>query len=145
MLVRYQCHLISAELFPEDAYSLSFNTMTSKDNVSFVNHLDGIALISSTGDTTAAPSDSTTLVHTFKVAHSPDDSLKNSLKRDASLFTTFNEGKHWDTWFMNALSTAREQYAAKVLNPDHLPLTNDDVILFKEKQKFMCDVFDNTL
>ena len=37
------------------------------------------------------------------------------------------------------------QDVAEVLNPDYRPATEDDVNLFREKQKFMHAVFDKTL
>ena len=49
---------------------------------------DAMALLNSTGDMTVQPPPSTGLSDNFKVTYSPDDSLKNSIKRDASLFTT---------------------------------------------------------
>ena len=55
MLVHYQHHLISTELFPEDAETFRVNSITRKDCMSFVNQTDAIALISSTGDTTTTP------------------------------------------------------------------------------------------
>ena len=65
--------------------------------------------MSSTGDITTTPPTNNELVDNLKVAYSPADSLKNSIKIDASIFTTFKKGKHWDTWHMNTLATARAQ------------------------------------
>ena len=91
MLVHYQHHLIATELFPEDEDAFRFNSITRKDCIFFVKYPDAIALISSTGDITTIPTANTVLADNFKVACYPDDSLKTSSKRDASLFTTFKE------------------------------------------------------
>ena len=112
MLLHYQSHLIATEIFPENACGFRFNTMTRRDCVSLLNHLDTIELISSTGDMNAAPPAYTGLADNFKVACSPNDSSKKHIKIHASLFNTFKEGKHWDTWRKNALVTARAQDVA---------------------------------
>ena len=110
-----------------------------------MNHPDDIALISLTGDITIAPPPKTGLVCNFKFAYSPADFFKKCIKRDASLFTNFKEGKYWDAWSRNALATARAQDATEALNPDYSPVTAYEVNLFKEKQKFMHAVFDKKL
>ena len=91
--------------------------------------------------TTTSPTNNG-LADNFKVAYSPADSFKKSIKRNASLFTTFKEGKYWDTWCRNTLATARAHDVAEVVNPDYLPVTADYVNLFKEKHKFMHAIFD---
>ena len=98
-----------------------------------MSHPDDIALISSTGEITNAPPANAGLSNNFKVTCSPASSFKKSIKRDASLFTTFKERKYWDAWPRNALATARAQDVAEVLNSDYLAATNDDVNLLKEK------------
>ena len=96
MLVHYQSHLIATELFAEYSDAFKFNSISIKNHVSFVNHLDDIELIISTGYITVTSPANTGLVDNFKVAYSPADSFKNSIKRDTSLLTTFKEGAHWD-------------------------------------------------
>ena len=118
---------------PEDADTFRFNLMTRKYCISFVNHPDDITLISSTCDMTTTPPTNTVLEHNFKAVYSPVSVLKNSIKRDASIFNTFKEGKYWDTWRRKTLATARAQDIAEVLNPDCHHVTADDVNLFKEK------------
>ena len=81
--------------------------MNRKDHVFFVNHPDTIALISSTDDVTYKSPANTMLEDKFKVACSLADSFKKSMERDASLFTTFKEGKYWDAWHRNTLATDR--------------------------------------
>ena len=65
--------------------------MTRKDCISFVNHPDAIALISSAGDMTTTPPANTGLSDKFKVTYSLADLFKKSIEREASLFTTFKK------------------------------------------------------
>ena len=62
-----------------------------------------------------------------------------------SRFATFKEGKHCDAWCRNTLATPRAHEIANVFNADHSPISEDEVNLFKEKQKCMHAVFDKTL
>ena len=82
---------------------------------------------------TTKPTANSELVDNFKVAYFPAESLKNYIKRDESLFTTFKEGKCWETWRRKTLYTARAHDIAKVLKPNYHPVTYDDVIFFREK------------
>ena len=75
MIVHYQSHLITKELFTEGKYTFRFNSMIRKDFRSFVNHPDDIALISSTGDITVKPPTNTGLSDNFKFTYSPADSF----------------------------------------------------------------------
>ena len=68
------------ELFPEDADAFRFNSITSKDCMSVVNHSDAIALISSKGYITTTTPANTGTSYNFKVTYSPDDFFKNLLK-----------------------------------------------------------------
>ena len=102
-----------------------------------MNHPDAIALISSIGDIITKPHNNTGLIDKFKVTYSPADSFKNSIEREAVLFTIFKEGKHWYTWHRNTLSTARAQDVVEVLNSNYCAITADDANLFKEKHKCM--------
>ena len=48
-------------------------------------------------------------------------------------------------WCRNNLATARAQDEAEILNPDYQDVSDDDVVLFKEKYKFTHAVFDKIL
>jgi len=65
--------------------------------------------------------------------------------RDPTLFMTFNDSKLFDSWKCSTMAIACEQDIAKILNPNHVPITQDDKDLFLEKQKYMFAVFDQTL
>ena len=70
MMVHYQSHLSENGLLPEDIGTFTFDSITRKDYVSFVNHLDAIALVSSTGDITTTPPENIRLLDNFKVTYS---------------------------------------------------------------------------
>ena len=67
------------ELFPEDACTFSFDSISRKYCVSIVNNPDDIALISATGEIATDPHSNTGLEDNFKVAKSPDFSFKSLL------------------------------------------------------------------
>ena len=113
MIVHYQSHLIATELLPEYTHTFRFNSITRKDHISFVNHQDDIALTSSTGGINTTAPASTGIADNFKVTHSLADSFKKSIKRDASIFTTFKEGKYRDTSHRNTISTTRARWWLK--------------------------------
>ena len=145
MLLHYRSHLVATGKFPEDADSFRCNTMPKKDYRSFANHPDCDDLIRASGDITAKAPRGSGLADYSKSTYSPADSFKRSIKRDASIFTTFKDSKQWDTWRRNTVATARAQDVAEVLNPNYRAVTAEDKALFKEKQKFMHAVFDKTL
>ena len=110
-----------------------------------MDHPDSITLIGSKEVITAQIPHNSGQDSNFKVTHSPADSFKKSIKRDASLFTTFKDGEYWDIWHRNTLAIARAQDVAEVLDPDYYDVTDDGALLFKEKKKFISAVFDKTL
>jgi len=57
----------------------------------------------------------------------------------------FKEGKQFDSWQRSTMALARAQDVAEILDPGHVPVTQDDKDLFQEKQKYMFAVFDRTL
>ena len=83
------------------------------------------------------PPENSRLADNFKVAYFLVESFKKYIKREAILFTTFKEGKHWDAWHRKTLVTARAHDIAEVLNPDYRPVTEDEINLL-EKSKNPC-------
>jgi len=73
------------------------------------------------------------------------DTFKHGIKRDPSLFMTFRDGKLFDSWPCSTMALACAQDVAEILDPSHVPVTQDDKDLFQEKQKYMFAVFDQTL
>ena len=71
--------------------------------------------------------------------------FKKGIKRDPSLYVIYRDEKQWDNWQRSTLAQARAQDVDDVLDSTYTPSAPDDVILFKEKQKFMYAVFERTL
>ena len=94
---------------------------------------------------TSTPPPRSALDEKFKVSYFPAESFKKPTKIETSLFNTFKEGKYWNTWRMKTLATDKVQDLAEMINPDHIPVTQDDMHIFKEKQNFMHAIFDKTL
>lgn len=147
ILNHYLKHLQDEGKFPEDKESFRFNSVSRTDCNNFRFHPTNMSLISSTGDLTIAPPPSFLSPSTAPstATCTPAEHFKKSIKRDASLFKTFSDGKFWDNWRRNTLATARAQDIEVVLDLTQTPSTNEDKDLFKEKQKFMCSVFSTTL
>ena len=108
----------------------------------FICHLNSTRFLESTGDTPPNPpsglaASSGSYSHQFTSV----ESFKRIIKMDSSQFNNFEEGRHWDAWHRNILATSRAQDLDNVLHPNDTPLTQEDVKLFNEKQKFMCSVF----
>ena len=71
IMVKYQSHLRAKNLLHKDIGSFRFNSMNRKDCISFVNHLDAMASVISTGDIATTPPTSSGLADNFKVTYSP--------------------------------------------------------------------------
>ena len=102
-------------------------------------------LLNSSGDVTVQPLSNLRPSNNPKPTYSPAESFRKSIKRDASLFTTFKDSKFWDNWRRNTLATARVQDVDEIFDHQYMPWTNDDKDLFAEKQKFMYSVFTKVL
>ena len=75
----------------------------------------------------------------------PAETFKKGIKRDASIYSTFKDGKQWDTWRRHLRATAMAQDKDDVLNADYNPATTEGIDLFRENKKFMHSVFERTL
>ena len=75
----------------------------------------------------------------------PVEAFRRSIKRDSGQFTNLKDAKDWDTWRKNTLATAIAQDVDNVLDLHYAPRNQEEIKIFKEKQKFMCYVFSTTL
>jgi hypothetical protein len=75
----------------------------------------------------------------------PVESFKRGIKRDITHFTPFKDDKQWDTWSRSTMAQARAQDVDSVLDPAYIPSSEDEKLLFDEKQKYMYAVFECTL
>ena len=67
MIVHYQSYFRTKDLLPEYIETFRFNSITRKDYVSFVKHLDVLVLKSATCDMTTKPHVNSELADNFKV------------------------------------------------------------------------------
>jgi hypothetical protein len=56
------------------------------------------------------------------------------IKRDANLFPVMNDDKYHDIWHSLFKSLATAQVVSDVLDDSYIPITPDDIALFKGKQ-----------
>ena len=145
MVEHYKNHLITTGQFPSEASIFRYNTITQESWINFVEHPNAKKLLLSTGDLTRNPPPGLGLPPNFRNSQTPAETFKKSIKRDATLFPTFKDGKFWDNWRRSTLAVARAQDVEEVLNHDYIPLTDPEIDLFTEKKKFMYSVFTSVL
>ena len=75
----------------------------------------------------------------------PAEMFKKRIERDSSILSNFKDGKFWDYWRRSTIGSANAQDISDVLDPDYSPKHPEEMVLFHEKQKFMCSVFDKVL
>ena len=71
--------------------------------------------------------------------------FKKIIKKDASLFSNFKDGKFQTNQHRSAIATANAQDITDVLNYDYSPTHTENIALFNESQKFMCSIFDRVM
>ena len=71
--------------------------------------------------------------------------FKKGIKRDPAAFTVLKDNKQWDNVQRTLHAQVRYQDVAEVLDPNYLPKTSEDVLLFDEKQKYMYAVLEKIL
>ena len=59
--------------------------------------------------------------------------IKKRIKRDASLFSNFKDGKFWDDWRRSTIATDNAQDLADVLDSYYSPTSPEELVLFHEK------------
>jgi hypothetical protein len=60
-------------------------------------------------------------------------------------FNVLKDDTAWDNWNRGTIAQARAQDVADVLNPNYVPVTQEELNLFDKKQKFMYALFEKTL
>ena len=79
--------------FPNDISSFRYNTITWEALGAFIIHSDSMRLLSSTGDITTSLLPSSGLTPIAINLYSLTETFKKSIKRDASHFISFKDGK----------------------------------------------------
>lgn len=85
------------------------------------------------------------LSNSTSTQHTPVESFKWSVKRDAFAFPAFKDGKSWDSWRRSTISNVNAYDVAEVLDPTRAPRSAEDAALFQEKLKFTHSIFNKVL
>ena len=91
MIVHCQLYLEAKGIFPKNAESFRFNSISREDWDAFVKHTDSISLISSAWDTNVNPPANSVLSANLQNTYSKTKSFKSCVKRDVNLLTEFDE------------------------------------------------------
>ena len=75
----------------------------------------------------------------------PVEAFRRSIKRDSVQFTNLKDTLHWDAWRKKSPATVRAPDFDKFLYLYYTPRNQEEINLFKEKQKFVFSVFSATL
>ena len=125
MLLFLQNHLQDQGLYPDDG-SFRFTSITFEDCEIFRTHPDNKTRASQDDDIRASVSRSFLTPNQTSLC-TPAENFKKSIKRDASLFVAFKDGKFWDNWRRSTLAIARAQDADQVLDLNCIPVTTEDI------------------
>ena len=95
----------------------------------------------------------TTRTHTSGSISAPSTTTTRTLasefrrasNRDKAHYRELKSETHWDEWRQATLATVASHGCENVLNTTYVPVTQEDVKLFQEMQKFMYDVFVSVL
>ena len=71
--------------------------------------------------------------------------FKKGIKRDPTLLDIFKNDRSWDSWNTTLKAQAVAQDVSEVIDTTYVPITEEDRLLFAEKQKYMYSVFERTL
>ena len=98
----------------------------------FRKHSDNLTTISQAGDVKLSIPRSimspTLPAHQFTLA----EMFKKSIKRDASLLSTFKDRKFWDNRCRSTISTSNVKDVADVLDSDYSPTSPEEIDFFHE-------------
>ena len=67
--------------------------------------------------------------------------FKKAQKRDKSHYTVLKDEDNWDDWKRKMMATVDNHNCEDVINPSYAPTSLDEITLFREKNKFMYNVF----
>ena len=75
----------------------------------------------------------------------PVANFKRGIKRDASLYPTLKDQKHWNNWNRSVIAQARAHDVSEVFDVNYSPNNQDDIALFNEKQSFVYSVLNKVV
>jgi hypothetical protein len=70
---------------------------------------------------------------------------RKTIRRDPAQFKPLNDKRHWSTWHLQFVATARAQDLQDVLDPLYVPATPDERAVFHAKQEYLYAVFVQNL
>ena len=70
---------------------------------------------------------------------------RKTIRRDPAQFKPLNDKRHWATWHLQFVATARAQDLQDVLDPWYVPNTPDEKAVFRAKQEYLYAVFVQNL
>ena len=70
---------------------------------------------------------------------------RKTIRRDPAQFKPLNDKRHWATWHLQFVATARAQGLQDVLDPLYIPQTPDEKAVFLAKQEYLYAVFVQNL
>jgi hypothetical protein len=70
---------------------------------------------------------------------------RKTIRRDPAQFKPLNDKRHWATWHLQFVATARAQDLQDVLDPLYVPRTPDEKAVFLAKQEYLYAVFVQNL
>jgi hypothetical protein len=71
--------------------------------------------------------------------------FRKGIKRDKSHYSKLKDEKNWDSWRRSTISTVYAHGCENILSGSYTPTSTDEILLFKEQNKFMYDVFNTIL
>jgi hypothetical protein len=96
-------------------------------------------------DRAEASTGSTQSPHSMSTKTSAAQCFLKGVRRNVADHTKFKEAKQWQRWERHLQSAATAQGVEQVFDPKYVPTTAEDVELFNEKQKFGCQVLEQTV
>ena len=88
---------------------------------------------------------STSTNHTQKrnKASSSAESFRKSIKKDRNTYATFCKDRRWDKWNRSVKAIARPHNFEEVFDISYVPVGEEEIETFQEKQKFIYSVFED--
>ena len=71
--------------------------------------------------------------------------FQRSIKQNPTDYNKFKDDSRWKQWHRHLKATANSHGLTDVLNPDYIPSTDDEILLFNLQNTFMYSVFESTL
>ena len=85
----------------------------------------------------------TTASTTAPTRYTPADLFRRQIKRDHSAFPVLKDEKFNDSWHRSFINQARAQDIDELLDHEYKPMTQEQLELFIEKQKYLYAILEN--